>query len=230
MRIMKSIRTNMKSSYDLFGSNRYQKRNTFSNLALAALKKGFIQLLKLDYHTVSLKMRHYDVLRGQVFIDDVIESFDECPESFSLADLIIVLFDDLLSQVKRGSLSHKQVAHILMDGKSKYFTHIHEIEAPKKKEFIQVSPYLYRMYEVEDDNDIETIADDDFVYVDIRLRESFINRAKVLLYELQPYFGNVPMTLEEMMVIRYLHFLHLIKTEGNDERVIKTILLNLGYL
>lgn len=210
----------MKMSYNSLNNGGKKRKKSL----LYGLQKQLIKVLKLDYHRISLKMKYYDVLRGKVFIDDVIDSYEECAESFSLAELIVVLFEDLLAQVKQGKLSHKHLAHMLLEGKEQY---LFSLQPRKKREIQQVSTYLFQMQEIEEEFEEE---DNDIVYVDIELHEHFVNRGELLLYELTPYLGKISITFEEMLVIRYLHFLHLIKTEGNNEQVIKAILKNLGYI
>ncbi len=221
----------MKMSYDSLDSMDQRKRKNLGGSIMTAVKRKLTHAFKLDYQRITLEMNRYDVLRGELFIDDVIESYDECPETLSLAELIVVLFEDLLIQVKRGGLTHQYLAHMLLDGKQRHYKSNRTVESFSKKEIKKVSTYLYLFEEtVEEKQEDEELNEEVIVCVTIELHESFIDRGEVLLCELKPYLGSTLITFEEMLTIRYLHFLHLIKTEGNNEKVIKVILRNLGYL
>lgn len=210
----------MRTSYDSL--NDAKPKSSVSTYMWGALKKQLTKLLKMDYQKIILPLKPYDLMRGKIYIEDVIETYEECPESFSLNELIVVLIDDLLQQVKRGAMSHKELAYMLLNGKQQYFKQMKSLSSTR--ELKKISTYLYQMEEYEE------LEEEEFTALEISLHESIIERGNVLLFELKPYLKNVSITFEEMLVIRYLNFLHLVVTEGNNEKVIKVILQNLGYV
>lgn len=190
-------------------------------------------VLDLDTVVLSLKMKHIDLLRGNAFIDDIQETFDEAyPDCMRLniADLINILFQDFIKQVKSGTHDHRVVADFLLDGNLRYLHPLKQKQTKKEsqRKLQQVTPYSFIFEDVEEEID-EVEEMDEMVIVDIAFKERFINRVKILLYDIEPHLKGENLSVEDVIVIRYLNFIERLRIEGNNRKIMEAILINLGY-
>lgn len=182
---------------------------------------------------LDLKMRYVDVIRGGEFIDDLIDTYiDQYPEisRFKLGKLISILFIDFINQIKSGHYNHKDAAQFLLDGKRKY---LDVLDKPKvtRKEVHMVSPYTFIFEDIEEDEDDEEVEQEnsdlslsDVVYLEIIIDIRQKNRCKVFLYDIKPYLEGIDINVQDVIVIRYLNFIEQIRLEGNNSRIMKSIM------
>lgn len=210
--------------------SKYHRKRTL----LEKLRHKIEAALDLDTVLLSLKMKHVDLLRGIAFIDDIQDTYKEFyPDcvNMDIAELINILFRDFLRQIKNGNHDHQTVADFLLEGNLKYLQPLKrkpkKMESPQRK-LNQISPYSFVFEDVEEEIEYEEETDD-LVYVDIAFKEKFINRIKILLYDIEPHLKGEHFTVEDVIVIRYLNFIERIRIEGNNPKVMDAIIRNLGY-
>lgn len=184
----------------------------------------FKRLFLSDRQLITVEIPYYDFIRGKVFIDDLRDNFTEdVPFQFGISELLYMLYDDFLNQVKRGA-KNDQIAGYLKSGIQRHFT-------SKKREKRILKPLTNHVFE------FETIEEDDSpsqkvktAYLDIRMKESEVLRAEVLLFDLEPFLGDTELSIEQMIAIVYLDFIDNVKAEGNSLKVQKSILAHLKKL
>jgi hypothetical protein len=207
----------LKKSYS--GLNLLQKKLT----GLTEDYKGFIDYFFTSRKYMTLKLPYYMYLRGIIFIDDLRENYKEqVPPSLNIATLIYILYNDFMKQVKRGAATNAEIASYLMKGKEKYF-HSPKVE---KRVIKALTKHLLELETIEEEIE-EPTSDEKFAYLDIRIRDSEILRCEVLIHELEPYFKEIDLSVEEVMTIIYLDFVTTVKNEGNSTKIQKSILAHL---
>lgn len=206
----------MKKSYS--GLNLLQKKLS----AIPEEYKSFLDYFILNRKYLTLCLPYYEYLRGVVFIDDLRDNYgDEVPNSLDISSLIYLLYDDFLTQVKRGVAKNEDVAAYLSKGKEKYF------HLPKKEKRVMkaLSKNLLQFETIDDDDDeMDERSDDKKAYLEIRVKETEILRAEILIHELSPFLNRTNLNVEEVMGIIYLDFINTLKNEGNSLKVQKSIL------
>lgn len=205
----------------------FSGRNLLRQAYLSPFKKGITQWLQLDFATLTFHVPYYDYLRGQVFIDDIKAVYEECPDDFDLAALLSLLHDDFLYHTKKGSRTHQQTAQYLLYGQRQYLTYQTVIKR-EKQALKQVSDYTFIM-SFEEEEEIEEKEKPDQAEITIRVKESKIQRTEILLYDVSPYMDDQVVTVEDMLAIVYLDFIQRIKQEGNNDKVMKSILKGLEF-
>lgn len=206
----------------------FSRKNLLNHAYLSPFKKGISQWLQLDTATLTLIIPYYDFLRGQVFIDDIKTIYEECPDSFDLASLLSLLHDDFLYHTKKGSRNHQQTAQYLLYGQRQYLTHQKVIKR-EKQALKQVNEHTFVMSFEEEEEEIKRENRQDNAEITIRLKESKIQRTEILLFDVFPYMNDTLITVEDMLAIVYLDFIEKIKKEGNNDRIMKTILKGLEF-
>jgi hypothetical protein len=218
-----------------FYSYEIQSKHLKKRSLLERLVKKIEMALNLDIVKLNLTMKYIDVLRGYAFIDDLKETFGENhPEckTLNISDIISILYEDFIKQIKNGNQNHKVVAEFLLDGKLRYIDSMKK-NVPYERRFKQITPntFIYEDVELEDDDiddDVDEENLEETVYVEIFIKEKFVNRGKILLYDLEPYLKGEKITIEDVISIRYLNFIDQLRVEGNNRKVMKAILISLG--
>jgi hypothetical protein len=208
----------LKKSYS--GLNLLQKKLS----GVSGEYKNFIDFFLTNRKYLTLKIPYYDYLRGIIFLDDMRSNYGkEFPHHLDIATLVFILFDDFLVQIKRGSAKNQDIAAYLLDGIDKYF------HTPKKEQRVMkaLSNRLFKFETVEYESDQDEIQTEEgkYAYLEIRIRETDVLRAEVLIHELHPFLSEATITVEELMTIIYLDFILTIKNDGNSEKV-QTSLIN----
>jgi hypothetical protein len=204
---------NLKKSYS--GLNLLQKKLS----GVSGEYKNFIDFFLTNRKYLTLKIPYYDYLRGIIFLDDMRDNYGkEFPLRLDIASLIFILFDDFLVQIKRGA-KNQDIAAYLLEGIDKYF------HTPKKEQRVMkaLSKHLLQFetvaVEYESDHDEIQTEKNKHAYLEIRIRETDVLRAEVLIHELHPFLSEATITVEELMTIIYLDFIETIKNDGNSENV-----------
>jgi hypothetical protein len=182
--------------------------------------KGFFGFLFSNRKYLTITLPYYEFLRGKIFLEDLRDNFvEETPPPFGLDDLIYLLYNDLLTQIKRGVASPEQIAQYLLTGVNRYFL-VPTIEKRIMKPITQTS----FEFEIIEEEDIEVQQEKGkTAYITIRMKESEILRAEVLLHDLEPYLeGKV--SIEQVIAITYLDFIEKVKSGGNSLTVQRAIL------
>lgn len=167
-------------------------------------------------------MPYYDYIRAKIFIQDLRDNYkEEIPYQFDIAVLLHMLYDDFLTQVKKGA-KNEQIANYLLAGKRRYFQ-----KKPQQKRVMKpISKYVFEFETIEEEEDVMT-QEDKTAYIELRMRESEVLRGEVLAHDLLSFTNGEEIPVEEMITIVYLDFIQNIKSEGNSLKVQKSILSHL---
>lgn len=186
-------------------------------------KKGFFDFIfTTQSRYLELSFPYYDFLRGEVFVQDFNDLFeDDSPIMLTVEHLISLLYDDFLTQIKKGT-EFESMARFLAACKEKY------LEKPQVTERVlkQIQTNLFSFENVEREIPVKP-KKEKIAYVTIRLKSSFILRGEIFLHDLAPYLGDQDIVIEELFAILFLDFLDKIKQKGNSMSVMKAILLKL---
>jgi hypothetical protein len=199
----------------------YSRFNLLSNKLLIGEKgkKGVFDNFFPRYRYLQIKVPYYEYLRGEVFIEDIKDIFDEAPQSLSLYNLIVLLYFDFLNQVKKGT-KYEHLCPFLISAKKRFI----EIPKVRKRELKQVTPHLFSFEEKEEE--IEVPLEEKQAEITLRIKEAEIYRGEVFLHDISHYLNNEELTIENLLVILFMDFLQRIKEKGNSNKVMKSILLN----
>lgn len=204
----------MKKSYSSL--NILQKR-----LSGVIDSKGLFGSFISNRKYLTISMPYYDYIRAKVFIQDLRDNYkEEIPYQFDIAVLLHMLYDDFLTQVKKGA-KNEQIANYLLAGKRRYFQ-----KKPQQKRVMKpITQYVFEFETIEEEV-IET-KEDKTAYIELRMRESEVLRGEVLAHDLLFFTKGEEISVEEMITIVYLDFIQNIKSEGNSLKVQKSILSHL---
>ncbi|MEE3955909.1 hypothetical protein [Peribacillus frigoritolerans] len=203
----------MKKSYSQF--------SLLSNKLLYGTKekKGFFDYLLPKYRYLQIEVPYYEFLRGEVFVEDMKDLFEEAPQNISLYHLIALLYFDFLEQVKKGA-KYEQICPFLISSKKKF------LERPmvQKRVLKQLTSNLFSFEQREEE--IEVTSEEKRAEITLRIKESELYRGEVFLHDISPYMRGEELTVEDLLVILFMDFLQSIKEKGNSSQVMKAILLN----
>jgi len=185
--------------------------------------EGFFKTFFTNRKYFTVKIPYYEYLRGNIFVNDIKDNFhDEVPFRFDLSILIYLLYDDFLSQIKRGA-KPQQVANFLISGKQKYF----QKKVTQKRIMKPLNHHVFEFETIEEEIEENQNAESKTAYMELRMRESEVLRGEVLIHDLGPFLGDIDITIEELIAITYLDFIENVKNEGNSLKVQKSILSHL---
>lgn len=128
-------------------------------------------------------MPYYDYIRGKVFIQDLRDNYeDEVPNQFDIAVLLYMLYDDFLTQVKKGAIN-EQNANYLLAGKKRLF----QKQIKQKRVMKPLTPHVFEFETVEEEEEFVKDPEERTAYIELRIRESEVLRGEVLAHDLLPY-------------------------------------------
>ncbi|WP_221568930.1 hypothetical protein [Alkalihalobacillus sp. TS-13] len=184
-------------------------------------KSMFSLFFETDYRYIEINIPYYDYLRGEVLINDVKTIADDAPD-IDLGKLIALLYVQFLLQIRKG-FPIKQVGQFLNGKKLEYITP--EKQESRTMEVISNGQSTFWDYE-EKDQVTENMKS---AYLTVRMKKAEIYRGEILLYDLKNLNDTFEMTIEEMLAILYLDFIHKIKSEGNNEKTMKSIIKSVKW-
>jgi hypothetical protein len=215
---------------------------SFSKLQLLKSKfqeesKSFWQVLKEpNYRYLEIELPYYDYLRGNVLISDMQNVLEDCP-GIDIGKLIALLYLQFLYQVRKGAttVNNKKQGLDLETLGYKLVSIKNDCIAPKliekvrKEEFKQVSPNTWAFEE--HDEEIEQTKKNKPKYACpvIRMKAEDIYRGEILLNDLSQINEDIDFSVEELLAMLYIDFIKRIKQEGNDEKVLKSIVVAYDY-
>ncbi|EFV75004.1 MULTISPECIES: hypothetical protein [Cytobacillus] len=215
---------------------------SFSRLGLLKNKfqeetQSFWQIIKEPSNKyIEIEIPYYDYLRGNVLISDMKRVMDDCP-SIDLAKLIYLLYLQFLYQVRKGvtTVKNKKQGFDLNTLGYKLISLRNDCVAPKLVEkvrvedFNQITPTTWVLEEREEEVEKPTRGKPKYAYLTIRMKTEEIYRGEILLNDLNHINEEVNFGVEELMAILYIDFINKIKQEGNDEKVMKSIIASYEY-
>lgn len=177
--------------------------------------RGFFRSLLSKYRYIEVELPYYSYLRGEIFIDDLRDNFqDKIPLTFDLGDLLKLLYDDFLIQVKKGA-KHEQIARYLLNG---YEKHIME-NSFQSRNLSPITSDLIGMGGEEEQVEFEP----KFAVLTLRIKETDIYRGEILLADLKLFTGEIEFLVEHIIAIVYLDFIENVIKEGSSLKVQKNI-------
>jgi hypothetical protein len=182
------------------------------------IKKSFLEYLMPQYRYLKIEVPYYEYLRGEVFVEDIKDLFEEAKD-LELYHLIVLLYFDFLEQVKKGA-KYEQLCPFLVSNKKKY------IERPliQKRVIKQITPNLLTFEQKEEE--MEVTSEEKRAEITLRIKESEIYRGEIFLHDISPFLIDEELTVENLIVILFMDFLQRVKEKGNSTQVMKSILLN----
>ncbi len=176
-------------------------------------------LFTSKYRYIEIKLPYYEYLRGQVFCQDFMDLFDEAPYTFSVVDLMSILFEDFLNQIKKGNTQYESMARFLVDNKYKYLE-------PPKKETRVLKKVNTNLFSFETTEEVMSVKEEDSrkAYLTVKIRDKVLLRGEIFLHDLSPFLHKEQLQIEELFAILYLDFIAKIKEKGNNVDVMKAIL------
>jgi len=185
-------------------------------------KKGFFsrflqkrKWFEPDTVLLELKIPHYDLVRGELFCEDITEMAagdDEEQElTFEIDDLLFLLYKDFLIQIRHYDMRalYEKVKNL----QEKYQTK--SVDLKQKNEFVweRIEKTSSRGQKI--------------VNYWIEVKKKYVLRGEVFLLDLSNKYQDVTMTVEELMSYLYRDFIYNVR-KGNNDKIIREILKNLG--
>ncbi|RKJ75255.1 hypothetical protein D7X33_17770 [Butyricicoccus sp. 1XD8-22] len=202
----------------------FSKYDLLSQEYISQFKRAFSKWIHPDIATLTLEIPYYDYLRGMVFIDDIKKVYEEeAPEEINVSSLLTLLHDDFLYHTQKGVRTHQETASILLNGKLNYLNS----SKPKSKvqiKQVQARTFIFDYEEEEEEEELEDVA-----IIDISMRKSQLQRTEILLYDLSQHMEDTRITVEELMMVLYLDFINRIKKDGNDPKLMKSIIKSFEF-
>jgi len=164
---------------------------------------------------LELKIPHYDLVRGELFCEDITEMAagdDEEQElTFEIDDLLFLLYKDFLIQIRHYDMRalYEKVKNL----QSKYQTR--SVDLKQKNEFVweRIEKTLSRGQRI--------------VNYWFEIKKKYVLRGEVFLLDLSNKYQDVSMTVEELISFLYSDFIYNVR-QGNNDKIIREILKNLG--
>lgn len=165
---------------------------------------------------LELKIPHYDLVRGELFCEDINDelaaSEDGVQElTFEIDDLLFLLYKDFLIQIRHYDMCtlYDKVRNL----QSKYQTR--SMDLKKKNEFVweRIEKTSSRRQKI--------------VNYWFEIKKKYVLRGEVFLFDLSNKYQDVSMTVEELISFLYSDFIYNVR-QGNNDKIIREILKNLG--
>lgn len=217
------------------------KKSSYSQLNLLQKKlssigeKGWFDIFFTSkYRYIELKIPHYDYLRGKVFIEDIIDLYEEEEEevlNISINHLIDILYTDFLSKIKKGvtnddknEVNYGVIANYLVSKQQKYFS----LPVSQKRIMKRVNTNLFTFQTVEEEIPLKDDEEEQHVYLTLKIKDAALLRGEVFLHDLSPYLADHSIQIEDVIIILYMDFIEKIKENGNNLAVMKAIVNRLN--
>ncbi|MDQ0255505.1 hypothetical protein J2S74_002887 [Evansella vedderi] len=180
-------------------------------------KKTFKHLLKLDYCFLMIKLPQIEVLRGEVLLDDV-KRIGELEDDFNLdvGLLIGILYEQFLDQI-RCERDLEVFAKYLI-------RRVDEIkyEPQEEKTLVQTGP---NEWSLATPKRVPKKKKHEMTYIQVRIKESFVYRGEVMLYDMDELLGGdeINFRIEEVIQVLYLDFMNNIKKGQTKETLLSVL-------
>ncbi|MED4400308.1 hypothetical protein [Metabacillus fastidiosus] len=201
--------------------NSYSRYNLLSKVLKGSdEKKSWLDyFFSSKYCYLEISLPYYDFLRGKIFLQDLRDVFDkDVPLLFDINNLFDLLYFDFLNQVKKG-VNYSAIASFLLNRKYIY------LSSPviETQVMTEIKPNLFTLESVEEEEG-DSDNSEKYAYITLRIKSSVILRGEVFLHDLSPYMKEEDFTIEDLFTILYLDFIQKIKENGNNLKVMRSIL------
>jgi hypothetical protein len=179
-------------------------------LFASIFRSGPQKLAKVD---LTIRIPHYDLLRAEMFTEDIMELCDYDLQ-LNVYELVALLFKDFLSQVTNGTDQRALLTKLM----EKHEFYLQPTET--RKEYIQVTPNHLQF------KDVVVPKKTKWVVLKLELTRKAALRGEVFLMDLSQIDPRFQLTLEELIPILIMDFVVQLKA-GNDGNLIQGIIANL---
>lgn len=179
-------------------------------------KKGLYSYLlakfeKYARNELHIKLPHYEVLRANSFLDDVMELTDHSVY-LTLEDLIALLYHQFLIQV-RSTAKFSTLGQKILNKK---------IELAEKEQkivttFEEINPNHWALVEKKVPSKMKTKQ------ITVEFHRKYLERGEIFLYDLIKISPKFSMTLEELVTILVIDFVQEVE-KGNSKKVMDQII------
>lgn len=149
-------------------------------------------------------------MRGKVLVEDVNDCLDQGDPLFTFDRLIQLLYEDVL--MKTREITADKLSHLLLKQAQEQENYFFQ-EVPAVK---QHSPYHFEIQKVKQRKSIPVIR------TKIKFSRKNIYRGEVLLHDLSKVNENFNLSLEEVIVVRYLECMK--QVQKNNPEILRNIL------
>ncbi|BFH18319.1 hypothetical protein J6TS7_32270 [Paenibacillus dendritiformis] len=169
--------------------------------------KSFLFRREQSVVTLEIRVRNIDLLRAEVFLDDIVCLAGEEFEIMSIESLIALLYDDFLLHIRQGvdaeerDIEYEEVANSLINLRKKYYK-----RAGEDTEFRQVDKWLF---------------------YNLRLQRRQALRGEVFIYDMQQLVPQMKISVEDVISLLFLDFMANVR-KGKQREMIKALLERLN--
>ncbi|MFS1519572.1 hypothetical protein V1503_24400 [Bacillus sp. SCS-151] len=183
-------------------------------------KKGVWRLIpEPTYLYIDIKVPLIDYLRGDVLISDI-KALNSESQHVCLDKLISLLYLQFLNQIRKGFSLEKLGINLVNKIDEFREKNLKTINGEKLKQ-LTTNTWIF---ETEETTDYFSQTEKKYAYLTIRIKRTEIYRGEVLLYDLSNVIEGIDFTVEDVIAMLYMDFIKKLTKEGNDEKVIRTII------
>lgn len=187
-----------------------QNKNSIKGL----LSSIFPKLSRSAYVFIQVDLPEYEVLRAQVFLDDLADKLEE-ETQLTIIDLIALLLKDFL-YVASTNTKLEILKNSLLNKKKQYLSKTEQVE-----EYVEVSPGHTSLQIRNRPRQIR------FYSLELTIPRKTALRLEIVLYDLEQMFTSFQMGLDELISIVFLEFVHHLKI-GEEKNMIKRFIQCFG--
>lgn len=187
-----------------------QNKNSIKGL----LSSIFPKLSRSAYVFIQVDLPEYEVLRAQVFLDELADKLDE-ETQLTIIDLIALLLKDFL-YVASTTTKLEILKNSLLNKKKQYLSKTERVE-----EYVEVSPGHTSLQIRNRPRKIH------FYTLELTIPRKTALRLEIVLYDLEQMFTSFQMGLDELISIVFLEFVHHLKI-GEEKNMIKRFIQCFG--
>ncbi|MEK5645866.1 hypothetical protein BK138_32290 [Paenibacillus rhizosphaerae] len=170
--------------------------------------------LRSSFAFIQVDLPEYDVLRAEVFLEDLADILEE-ESQLTIIDLLALLLQDFL-YVASTTAKLEILKDSLLEKRKHYLSKTEQIE-----EYIEVSPGHASLQIRDKERRIR------YYTLELTIPRKTALRLEIILYDLEQMFKTFQMGLDELISIVFLEFVHHLKA-GNQKEIIKRFIQYFG--
>lgn len=182
------------------------------------LKEIFSSILTIPSRPASVFLKidlpEYEVLRSQIFLEDLSEQLEDGIE-LSIVDLLSLLLKDFL-YVASTTTKMENLKDSLLEKKQQFLAKTERVE-----EFVEVSPGHSTLRVRDKPRRVR------YYTLELTIPRKTALRLEIVLYDLEQLFKSFQMSLEELISIVFLEFVHYLKI-GKQKDMVKRFIQRFG--
>lgn len=182
------------------------------------IKEIFSSILTIPSRPVSVSLKldlpEYEVLRSQIFLEDLSEQLEDGID-LSIIDLLSLLLKDFLYVVSTTT-KMENLKDSLLEKKQQFLAKTERVE-----EFVEVSPGHSSLRVRDKPRRIR------YYTLELTIPRKTALRLEIILYDLEQLFKSFQMDLDELISIVFLEFVHYLKI-GKQKDMVKRFIQRFG--